>query len=111
MSVGMLFSADADRVSRGSFQDPLSEQRDPLTESLFQRELGVEDTSSVRGRMSSVGSRGSETHSRGQRSRQGSTGRRTPLSHADPDTALDNPGYDNNEATDSSSTWSPEVLE
>ncbi|MCJ8731009.1 hypothetical protein PDJAM_G00191090 [Pangasius djambal] len=99
---------DADGVSRRSFQDPLSEQRDPLSESLFQRDLSVADTSSVRGRVSSVGSQGSETLSRSQRSRQGSTGRRTPLSNVETDMALDNPGYDYNEATDSSSTWSPE---
>ncbi|XP_058242264.1 synaptotagmin-16 isoform X1 [Hemibagrus wyckioides] len=99
-----------DGVSRRSFQDPLSEQRDPLTESLYQRDLSVPDTPtpSVRGRVSSVGSQGSETLSRGQRSRQGSAGRRTPLSHGETDMALDNPGYDYNEATDSSSTWSPE---
>ncbi|XP_026794853.3 synaptotagmin-16 isoform X3 [Pangasianodon hypophthalmus] len=99
---------DADGVSRRSFQDPLSEQRDPLSESLFQRDLSVADTSSVRGRVSSVGSQGSEALSRSQRSRQGSTGRRTPLSNVETDMALDNPGYDYNEATDSSSTWSPE---
>ncbi|XP_017319354.1 synaptotagmin-16 isoform X1 [Ictalurus punctatus] len=99
---------DADGASRRSFQDPLSEQRDPLTESLFQRDLSVADTVSVRGRLSSVGSQGSETLSRGQRSRQGSAGRRTPLSHVEMDMALDNRGYDYNEATDSSSTWSPE---
>ncbi|XP_060780561.1 synaptotagmin-16 isoform X2 [Neoarius graeffei] len=95
-------------VSRRSFQDPLSEHTDPLTESLYQKDLSVADTSSVRGHMSSVGSQGSETLSRGQRSRQGSAGRRTPLSHRETDMALDNPGYDCNEATDSSSTWSPE---
>ncbi|KAF4089897.1 hypothetical protein AMELA_G00043480 [Ameiurus melas] len=99
---------DADGASRRSFQDPLSEQRDPLTDSLFQRDLSVADTLSVRGRLSSVGSQGSETLSRGQRSRQGSAGRRTPLSHVEMDMALDNRGYDYNEATDSSSTWSPE---
>ncbi|XP_053476272.1 synaptotagmin-16 isoform X3 [Ictalurus furcatus] len=99
---------DADGASRRSFQGPLSEQRDPLTESLFQRDLSVADTVSVRGRLSSVGSQGSETLSRGQRSRQGSAGRRTPLSHVEMDMALDNRGYDYNEATDSSSTWSPE---
>ncbi|XP_053358067.1 synaptotagmin-16 isoform X3 [Clarias gariepinus] len=96
----------ADGVSGRGFQDPLSEQRDPLTESLFQRDLSVADTSSARGRASSVGSQGSETPSRGRRSRPGSTGRRTPLSHGETDMALDNPAYD--EATDSSSTWSPE---
>ncbi|TSV02082.1 Synaptotagmin-16 [Bagarius yarrelli] len=97
-----------DGESRKSIQDPVSEQRDPLTESLFQRELSVADTPSVRGRVSSVGSQGSETMSRGQRSRQGSTGRRTPVSHTELDMALDNPGYEFNEASDSSSTWSPE---
>lgn len=107
----MLFSEDADGVSRRSFQDPLSEQRDPLTESLYQRDVSVANASSVRGRISSVGSQGSETLSRGQRSRQGSAGRRTPLSHTEMDMALDNQGYDYNEASDSSSTWSPEVLE
>ncbi|XP_046724897.1 synaptotagmin-16 isoform X2 [Silurus meridionalis] len=99
---------DAEGLSRRSFQEPLSEQRDPLTESLFQRDLSVADASSVRGRVSSVGSQGSETLSRGHKSRQGSLGRRTPLSHTEMDMAMDNPGYDYNEATDSSSTWSPE---
>ncbi|XP_060727684.1 synaptotagmin-16 isoform X1 [Tachysurus vachellii] len=97
-----------DGVSRRSFQDPLSEQRDPLTDSLYQRDLSVAETPSVRGRVSSVGSQGSETLSRGHRSRQGSSGRRTPLSHRETEMAMDNPGYDYNEATDSSSTWSPE---
>ncbi|KAI5611702.1 synaptotagmin-16 isoform X2, partial [Silurus asotus] len=78
-------------LSRRSFQEPLSEQRDPLTESLFQRDLSVADASSVRGRVSSVGSQGSETLSRGHKSRQGSLGRRTPLSHTEMDMAMDNP--------------------
>ncbi|XP_062851496.1 synaptotagmin-16, partial [Trichomycterus rosablanca] len=105
---------DADRVSQNSFRDPLTEQRDPLTEALFQQGLSTADTSSVKGGMVTAGSQDirseSERLPRGQRSRPGSTGRQTPLStlSSETDMALDNPGFDINEGTDSSSTYSPE---
>ncbi|XP_066534718.1 synaptotagmin-16 isoform X2 [Hoplias malabaricus] len=106
---------DADRVSRQSFQDPLShrsregsQQSDPLSRTLRQRDPTpidpLTDRLSVRAEVSSMGSQdtgdGSEALHREERLQ-------TPLPSLERDMALDNPGYDN-EATDSSSTWSPE---
>ncbi|XP_036431028.1 synaptotagmin-16 [Colossoma macropomum] len=106
---------DADQVSRQSFQDPLScqsregsQRRDPLSRTLLQRELTpsdpLTDPLSVRGDVVSMCSQdtgnGSEALHREER-------RQTPLPSLEMDMAMDNQGYDN-EATDSSSTWSPE---
>ncbi|XP_072533438.1 synaptotagmin-16 isoform X2 [Salminus brasiliensis] len=108
---------EADRVSRQSFQDPLScrsregsqqKERDPLSRTLIQRHSAptdpLSDPLSVRGDTASMGSQdtgdGSDALYREER-------QQTPLPSLEMDMALDNQGYDN-EATDSSSTWSPE---
>ncbi|KAI4903499.1 hypothetical protein NFI96_003154 [Prochilodus magdalenae] len=110
-------ATDADRVSRQSFQDPLSRQsregsrhRDPLSGILLQRELTpidpLSDPLSARGDVASMCSQDTGDGSVALRREER---RQTPLPSLEMDMAMDNQGYDN-EATDSSSTWSPEVL-
>uniref|UniRef100_A0A8B9GNE0 Synaptotagmin 16 n=1 Tax=Astyanax mexicanus TaxID=7994 RepID=A0A8B9GNE0_ASTMX len=108
---------EADRVSRQSFQDPLScrsregsqqKERDPLSRTLVQRHSPptdpLTDPLSVRGDTASMGS---QDTAEGLDAFYGEERQKTPLPSLEMDMALDNQGYDN-EATDSSSTWSPE---
>ncbi|XP_035387667.1 synaptotagmin-16 isoform X3 [Electrophorus electricus] len=110
---------DADHVSVQSFQDPLSHQghdkagrRDPLSQTLVCEDCTPADPLSAGADTASVGSRGLGDRPgalpREERRRLGSAGRRTPRPSPELDAAVDNHSYDNNEATDSSSTWSPE---
>ncbi|XP_048061671.1 synaptotagmin-16 isoform X3 [Megalobrama amblycephala] len=106
---------EAERNSVQSFQDPLSsrrrvgsEPRDPLSQSPLPEGRTPTDPLSLMAEQISVGSQdtgdGLEALPRDEGSRLGSMGRQTPQRSL----AVDNQGYDNSEATDSFSAWSPE---
>ncbi|XP_052469486.1 synaptotagmin-16-like isoform X2 [Carassius gibelio] len=106
---------EAERNSVQSFQDPLSsrrrvgsEPRDPLSQSPLSEDRALTDPLSLMAEQISVGSQdtgdGLEAVPRDERSRLGSVGRQTPQRSL----AVDNHGYDNSVATDSTPTWSPE---
>ncbi|KAJ8411715.1 hypothetical protein AAFF_G00153530 [Aldrovandia affinis] len=87
---------DADGLSRLSYQDPLTHREDE------RGSLGSQDTADgpePNPRRASAGTEGSMAPSLSRQATEGSP---------EMETAVDNQGYDNNEATDSSSTWSPE---
>ncbi|XP_059373113.1 synaptotagmin-16-like isoform X1 [Carassius carassius] len=106
---------EAERNSVQSFLDPLSsrrhvgsEPRDPLSRSPLSEDQTLTDPLSLMAEQISVGSQdtgdGLEALPRDERSRPGSVGRQTPQRSL----AVDNHGYDNSVATDSTPTWSPE---
>ncbi|XP_026097453.1 synaptotagmin-16-like isoform X1 [Carassius auratus] len=106
---------EAERNSVQSFQDPLSsrrrvgsETRDPLSQSPLSEDRALTDPLSLMAEQISVGSQDTgdslEALPRDERSRLGSVGRQTPQRSL----AVDNHGYDNSVATDSTPTWSPE---
>ncbi|XP_036397969.1 synaptotagmin-16 isoform X1 [Megalops cyprinoides] len=87
---------DVDGLSRLSYQDPLTYGDDE------RGSLGSQDTADGMepgGRKASAGTEGSLAPSLSRQATEGSL---------EMETAVDNQGYDNNDATDSSSTWSPE---
>ncbi|XP_061104910.1 synaptotagmin-16 isoform X1 [Conger conger] len=89
---------DADGLSRLSYQDPLTYGED---ERRSVRSQDMEDGLEPKPRRASAVTEGSLAPSQSRQATEGSV---------EMETAVDNQGYDNNEATDSSSTWSPEVL-
>ncbi|XP_042625288.1 synaptotagmin-16-like isoform X3 [Cyprinus carpio] len=106
---------EAERNSVQSFQDPLSsrrrvgsEPRDPLSRSPLPEGRTLTDPLSLMAEQISVGSQdtgdGVEALSRDEGSRLSRVGRQTPQRSL----AVDNHGYDNSEATDSTPTWSSE---
>ncbi|XP_061104929.1 synaptotagmin-16 isoform X3 [Conger conger] len=90
--------SDADGLSRLSYQDPLTYGED---ERRSVRSQDMEDGLEPKPRRASAVTEGSLAPSQSRQATEGSV---------EMETAVDNQGYDNNEATDSSSTWSPEVL-
>lgn len=111
------FHVEAERNSVQSFQDPLSsrrrvrsEPRDPLSQSPLPEGRNLTDPLSLMEEQITVGSQdtgdGLEALPRDEGSRrESSVGRQTSQRSL----AVDNHGYDNNEATDRISTWSAEV--
>lgn len=111
------FHVEAERNSVQSFQDPLSsrrhvrsEPRDPLSQSPLPEGRTLTDPLSLMEEQITVGSQdtgdGLEALPRDEGSRrESSVGRQTSQRSL----AVDNHGYDNNEATDRISTWSAEV--
>ncbi|XP_061104920.1 synaptotagmin-16 isoform X2 [Conger conger] len=87
---------DADGLSRLSYQDPLTYGED---ERRSVRSQDMEDGLEPKPRRASAVTEGSLAPSQSRQATEGSV---------EMETAVDNQGYDNNEATDSSSTWSPE---
>ncbi|KAI1895373.1 hypothetical protein AGOR_G00105620 [Albula goreensis] len=90
---------DADGLSRVSYQDPLTYKED---ERGSFRSPDPADGLMPNQRKASADTEGSLAPSLSRQATEGSF---------EMETAVDNQGYDNNEATDSSSTWSPEVLQ
>ncbi|XP_065152354.1 synaptotagmin-16 isoform X1 [Paramisgurnus dabryanus] len=106
---------EAERISLQGFQDPLSsrrrvgsEPRDPLSHSPLPERRTPIDPLSLMAEQISIGSQditdNLDVLPKNEGSRRGSVGRQSSRRSL----ALDNQGYDNAEAADSYSTWSPE---